>query len=343
MSRLLDDPSRSASRRGGPTLDVPRGKPLRVGMPQRALGGFATTMSEMLGPRETSAFGILMYHRVTEPIPGKAMPTWNVPPERFEQQLQGLLRRGFEAWRLREVVSHVRDGRPIPRKVFVITFDDAYENVYLNAFPILRQLELPATVFLATAYLDSPDPFPSDDWEEAGSGNVPYTAWKPLTTEECREMHKSGLVELAAHTHTHADFRGQPAELIADLRRCQRVLRDRFGIERASFAFQYGSKDDGFASAELAAAAEETGLLCALTTEAQLVRPGDSPFDWGRFAAEEHDTAASLAAKLSGWYEAVHSLGHLILCRKSPSFAKRPCINPDSETEREGAASKTDL
>jgi len=237
----------------------------------------------------------------------------------------------------------VQENRPIPRKVFVITFDDAYENVYLNAFPILRQLELPATVFLATAYLDSPDPFPNDDWEEAGSGNVPYTAWKPLTTEECREMQKSGLVELAAHTHTHADFRGRPAELVADLRRCQRVLRDRFGVERASFAFPYGSKDDGFASGELSAAAEEAGLLCALTTEAQLVRPGDRPFDWGRFAPEEHDTAASLAAKLSGWYEAIGSLGHLILCRKSRRTAVRPCINPDSDTEREEAPSKTDL
>ena len=64
-------------------------------------------------------------------------------------------------------------------------------------------------------------------------------------------------------------------------------------------------------------------MLCALTTEPQLVRPGDSPFDWGRFAAEEHDTAASLAAKLSGWYEAVRSLGHLILCRKLKPGADR--------------------
>jgi peptidoglycan/xylan/chitin deacetylase (PgdA/CDA1 family) len=303
-------------------------------MPQRALGGVATTISEVLGPRETSAFGILTYHRVTDPIPGRAPPTWNVPPARFEQQLEGLLSRGFEAWPLREVISHVREGRPIPRKVFVITFDDAYENIYLNAFPILRQLELPATVFLATACLDSPNPLPSDDWDEAGSGNVPFTAWKPLSTEECREMHKSGLVELAAHTHNHDDFRGQPAELVADLQRCQRVLRDRFDIERSSFAFPCGNQDDGFASPELSAAVEQAGMLCALTAEPQLVRPGDSPFDWGRFAVEEHDTAASLAAKLSGWYEAVRSLGHLILCSQARRSKPATKSSPDAETER---------
>jgi peptidoglycan/xylan/chitin deacetylase (PgdA/CDA1 family) len=325
MSRLLEDRDVAAP-------PIPRGRPRRIGLPQRALAGFATTMSELLGPRETTGFGILMYHRIVEPIPGCDKPTWNVPPSLFEQQLEGLIRRGFECWPLREVLSHVREGEPIPRNVFVITFDDAYENVYLNAYPILCQLELPATIFLATAYLDSPNPFPSDDWSEAGSGNVPYTTWKPLTTEECREMVKGGSIELAAHTHSHGDFRGRPAELVTDLKRCQRVLRERFGIERATFAFPYGNKDAGFASDELSKAAEQAGMLCALTTEAHLVRPGDSPFDWGRFAAEDHDTAASLAAKLNGWHEAVRSLGHTILCRKP---ARRKYAGSDHDTEKD--------
>jgi peptidoglycan/xylan/chitin deacetylase (PgdA/CDA1 family) len=325
MAHLLEDRPNSAA------LPVPHGRPRRIGLPQRALAGFATTMSEILGPRETAGFGILMYHRIIEPIPGRAKPTWNVPPSLFEKQLEGLLSRGFECWPLREVLGHVREGRPIPRNVFVITFDDAYENVYINAFPILRQLELPATIFLATAYLDSPDPFPSDDWSEAGSGNVPYTTWRPLTTEECREMQRVGSIELAAHTHTHADFRGRPVELVTDLKRCQRVLRERFGVERATFAFPYGNKDAGFASREFSKAAEQAGMLCALTTEPQIVRPGDDPFDWGRFAAEDHDTAASLAAKLSGWHEAVRSLGHAMLCRAS---ARRPYTGSDHDTEK---------
>ncbi|MEX2175330.1 MAG: polysaccharide deacetylase family protein [Pirellulaceae bacterium] len=337
MSALLDDPllpHKSRAGGGGAPLAVPRGRPRRIGLPQRALAGFATTLSELCGPRETEAFGILMYHRICEPIAGRAQPTWNVSPARFEQQLEGLLRRGFEAWPLREVLAHRRDGRPIPRKAFVITFDDVYENVYLNAYPVLRRLELPATLFLATAYLDSTRPFPSDDWSEAGRGNVPYTTWQPITTDECREMHKSGLIELAAHTHTHADFRGQPHELVADLRKCQRVLRERFGVERATFAFPYGNKNDGFASGELSAAAEEAGMLCALTTEGELVRPGDGPFDWGRFAAEQHDTAATLAAKLNGWHTAVRALGRTMLRRQPRRERGQPYAGDDSETER---------
>ena len=39
--------------------------------------------------------------------------------------------------------------------------------------PILREHGVPATIFLATAYLDSPDPFPFDDWPWAGAADAP--------------------------------------------------------------------------------------------------------------------------------------------------------------------------
>ena len=43
----------------------------------------------------------------------------------------------------------------------------------------------------------------------------------------------------------------------------------------------------------------------ALHTDSEVVRPGDDPFDWGRFTAFGNDSAASLAAKLDGWYSLV--------------------------------------
>jgi peptidoglycan/xylan/chitin deacetylase (PgdA/CDA1 family) len=227
-----------------------------------------------------------------------------------------LLSRGFQAWPLLKVLERHRRREAFPPGVFVVTFDDAYGNVYLNAFPILRELNVPATAFLATAYLDCDKPFPSDDWLVAGLPGVPAEAWRPLRTDECLEMQASGLVEMACHTHTHADFRGRPNELRADLERNRKVLHDKFGVEQPTFAFPYGTKCDGFASDMLSEAARQAGMLCALTTEAQLVRPQDDPFDWGRFAAEDHDTSATLAAKLTGWHTAVRSLGLTLLGRR---------------------------
>jgi peptidoglycan/xylan/chitin deacetylase (PgdA/CDA1 family) len=292
-----------------PPLCVPKGQPRRTGVKQRALATMASLLNTCLGPREKLAFGILMYHRIADPVRDQPKPTWNVPPRLFEKQLQGLLSRGWQAWPLRQVLSCAARELPIPRKTFVVTFDDGYANNLLHAYPILTKLRVPATVFIATAYLDSKQPLPSDDWPAAGVAGVPSETWRPLTTEECRRLIANGLVELGAHTHTHADFRGRPEALVADLEQNLAVLREQFGIEEPTFALPYGTKCDGYASAALARAAREAGVICCLTSEPNLVRAGDAPFDWGRFAAEDHDTAGTLAGKLGGWHSALRQLG----------------------------------
>ncbi len=288
-----------------PSVHVPKGKARRLGVKGWVRTQVAAALNDVLGPREKVAFGVLMYHRVIDAPPRVARPTWNVPPARFEEQLSGLLARGWVAWPLSQVLDCRERGLPIPRKTFVVTFDDGYVNNFTQALPILTRLSVPATVFLSTAYLDSEQPFPSDDWEAAGQPGVPREAWRPLTTDECERMTASGLVELGAHTHTHADFRGRPEELAADVEENLAVLRERFGVEQPAFAFPFGTKSDGYASATLASAVRGTGVRCCLTTEPQLVRPDVSEFDWGRFAAEDFDTSRTLAAKLGGWWEAL--------------------------------------
>jgi len=284
-----------------------------VGLKRRALAGLAGLFNACFGPREQQAFGILMYHRIANPPPGQPKPTWNVPPARFEKQLQGLLARGWQAWPLRQVLNCVERELPIPRKTFVVTFDDGYANNLIHAAPILTKLHVPATVFVATAFLDSKRPFPSDDWPAAGLPGVPSESWRPLTTEECRRMSASGLIELGAHTHTHADFRGREAALADDLRQNLAVLGERFGVEHPAFAFPYGTRSDGFVSTPLIQAAREAGVACALTTEADIVRAGESPFGWGRFETQDYDTSGTLAGKLGGWQSALRRLSRTTL------------------------------
>lgn len=296
-----------------PARSVPQGRPQRVTLRQRALSRLAAICQSVCGPRERTGFGILMYHRIADPLPNRPKPTWNVSPPRFEQQLRGLLRRGWQAWPLRQVLHYVERELPIPRKTFVVTFDDGYANVLLNAFPVLSRLHVPATLFLATAYLDSRQPFPSDDWSAAGTPGTHSDSWRPISTDECRRLMANGLVEIGAHTHTHADFRGRPDEFLADLHENIAVLRERFEIELPTFAIPYGTKADGFADPALVQAARRTSVVCCLNTEPDFVRLQDSPFDWGRFAATEYDTAGTLAGKLGGWRNALRSLGRKAL------------------------------
>ncbi len=296
-----------------PQRKIPRGRPQRVTLKHHALSWLAAGCQACLGPREASGFGILMYHRIANPPANRPRPTWNVPPPRFERQLTGLVRRGWQAWPLLQVLHYVERELPIPRKTFVITFDDGYANVLLNALPVLTRLHLPATLFLSTAYLDSKETFGGDDWSAAGTPGTHSDTWRFLTTAECQRLAGNGLIEIGAHTHTHGDFRGRPAEMLADLKENLRVLREKLGVEQPTFALPYGSLNDGFAGPELVQAAREAGVQCCLNTESAVVLLTDSPFAWGRFTATEYDTAATLAGKLGGWYTALRGLGRKAL------------------------------
>ncbi|MEN6459147.1 MAG: glycosyltransferase [Thermoguttaceae bacterium] len=248
-------------------------------------------------------FGILMYHRVTPAVSGAPSPTWNVTPSQFRRQLAGLLARGWRAWPLRQVLACRKAGEPIPPRTFVVTFDDGYDNVYQNAWPVLKELSVPATVFVVTDCLGSDRPFRFDNWEATGSVRVPAETWRPLTVAHCREMAASGLVEIGSHTHTHADMRGSPDLLREDVARSVEVLRARFGMKDVSFAFPFG-----YAEVEMRAVARELGVACALTTEPETIGPGADPFAWGRFAAAWYDTPTTLALKLGGWYSELRTV-----------------------------------
>jgi peptidoglycan/xylan/chitin deacetylase (PgdA/CDA1 family) len=290
-------------------------------------------MQQLAGNRRADGFGILMYHRIADPVPGVGAPTWNVTPAQFRRQMSGLLEHGFEAWPLSRLIEARRNLRVVPARAFAVTFDDGYQNNFTQGLPVLRDLRIPATIFLATRYLDSQEPFPFDDWPASGSELVPKESWLPLSTAECQELLSSGLIEFGAHTHSHERFIGRPDDFRADLSACLGVLEDRFGIEEPTFAFPYGAADT-----ELLEIARDAGVACALTTAHRRVGTTDGEFGWSRFNVLNSNTPAILAAKLSGWYASVAAvrnalaspflgLGPLLglgrLARK-PSFPSAP-------------------
>ena len=298
---------------------------------QRAAAG----LHAVLGEREDAGFGILMYHRVADHPPGASAPTSNVTPRRLRAQLEGLLSRGFEAWSLRAILDAYSASRAIPANVFSVTFDDGYENNLLAALPVLEELRVPATIFVATGFLDSDRPFPFDNWDCAGSPRVPASSWRPLATRQCHQLAAHELIELGVHTHTHEAFADRVDDFRRDLAQSVEVLRRDFGISRPTFAFPFG-----VVNREMIEAARQTGVECALTTRSECVRAGSDPFGWGRYSADDRDTAATLAAKLSGWYTPV---ADVLRAFKRPLAAvapkaigemvtlSKPCFKPHSD------------
>jgi peptidoglycan/xylan/chitin deacetylase (PgdA/CDA1 family) len=101
---------------------------------------------------------VLAYHRV---LPGAVAQAFEFDPElvsataeQFRAQM-ALLRRRFHPLRFREVIDAIDHGRRLPPRAVVVTFDDGYDDNYRVAFPILRELGLPATFFVSTGHIDS--------------------------------------------------------------------------------------------------------------------------------------------------------------------------------------------
>lgn len=269
---------------------------------KRLAGLTGAGLHSLLGSRVGGSLGMLLYHRVAEPVPELPKPQFNVSPEQFRKQITGLADSGFRFRPLREVLRCRNLGEPVSPQTVVLTFDDVYRSVYLNAWPVLRELNIPATMFISTAYLDCDEPFPFDPWGTAYRETAPPDTYAPLTSAQCREMAESGLIELGSHTHTHGDFRGRPERFRWEVQTSLEILQTSFGAEDIPFAFPYGRVGSGHAGDDLVEAARESGVTCALTTECDPVDLQSDPFCWGRFNAYDWDTAGTLAAKLQGWY-----------------------------------------
>jgi peptidoglycan/xylan/chitin deacetylase (PgdA/CDA1 family) len=292
-----------------PTCEVVTEDPSRPPALRRAIAagmrfsGHLATIKRRLWPLGANdSFGILTYHRVAPCEPGFAPPMHNVLPSLFRQQLVGLRQQGFRFASLRDVLAWRERKEKLAARTVVVTFDDGFESVHEHAWPVLRELGIPATIFVNTAYLDQQEPFPFDAWGNAYADQVPRTSYRPLTTAQCTAMMESGLIEIGAHTHTHADFRGRPDAFRRDMQVCLRHLREKVGVERPAFAFPFGSSRRGYAGAPLVDVVRELGLPCALSTDAVCVRLCDLPFHWGRFNVFDWDTPSTLAAKLLGFY-----------------------------------------
>jgi peptidoglycan/xylan/chitin deacetylase (PgdA/CDA1 family) len=104
---------------------------------------------------------ILLYHRIAE---ADADP-WSlcVTPQNFAEQLQVLQQCAIPV-SLTHLVDSVQSGKCLRRSV-VITFDDGYGDNLRNAKPILEQHGIPATVFVATGYMDQQREFWWDELE----------------------------------------------------------------------------------------------------------------------------------------------------------------------------------
>ena len=143
---------------------------------------------------------IFMYHSINDEPIGKEEEL-SVSVDDFESQLRYLRERGYESVFVKDMPKYDYEQRLV-----AVTFDDGYEDVYTNAFPLLKKYEINATLFMPTSLI----------------GEEGY-----LDEDQLRELQNSGYVDVESHTVSHEDLsRLSPDEIENEFRESKRTLED---------------------------------------------------------------------------------------------------------------------
>ena len=151
---------------------------------------------------------VLMYHGVSKTTDERARstnPAYCLSPQAFREQMNWLAENHVPTLSLQTLLEpqSLHD-----RKAVVITFDDGWLNNYTEAFPILKEHGLSATVFVATGFMGSPG----------------YLTWGQL-----KEMDRGGIT-VQSHTVSHRPLLGlSRQELKTELESSKKTIEDRLG------------------------------------------------------------------------------------------------------------------
>ena len=102
---------------------------------------------------------ILRYHAITDggDVP-YAAPDICLPVQALRLQM-AFVRRAYRPVRWDELTQALRTHGPLPPRALAVTFDDGYADNYHLAFPVLRALGIPATIYVATGGVSDGEPF----------------------------------------------------------------------------------------------------------------------------------------------------------------------------------------
>ncbi len=148
------------------------------------------------GQPRTVRVPVLMYHYLSIP-PDDAniyRRDLSVSPELFARQLEAIQAAGYTTISLYDLQAHLWEGAPLPEKPVVITFDDAYRDNYTNAFPLLRERGMIATIFVVTDFMDEERPA--------------YMTW-----DMAREM-LAGGISIESHGRNHISLKNQSQDYL---------------------------------------------------------------------------------------------------------------------------------
>ena len=133
-------------------------------------------------------------------------------------------------------------GSKTTEKFAVVTFDDVSDNFYTNAYPFLKQENIPFILFITTDFVGRPG---------------------FLSKEQLLELDKDDLCTIGAHTLTHPMLRNSE-KMKEELTESKRLLEEMLGHSVVFMAYPYGRRSS--VSRKVMREARNAGYKCAFGT-----------------------------------------------------------------------------
>lgn len=197
-------------------------------------------------------FPILMYHHIRDYNFEKDTIGTNlsVSPKKFAEQLDFIQAKGYATATFSDILNNTLPAKPI-----ILTFDDGYENFYLNAFPELQKRKMKAVVFLIS--------------NSIGQGSY-------MSAQEIGEINNFG-VEIGSHTLTHPDLtKLDTIKTQSEIVDSKNDLEKKLGVTIDVFCYPGGHYND-----QTVKIVEDSGYKFAVTTKSGITNFG-TPFELKR-------------------------------------------------------------
>ena len=199
-------------------------------------------------PDDGVRVAVLGYHDLAENQPETAM---RIHTSKFRTQMQAIQQLGIKVITMEEFIAWKVEGKSLPPKSILITFDDGWKSVYTDAFPILKEMGFPFTIFLYKNYVD-------------GGG-------KALTSPMIQQMLSSGKMSIGSHSVSHpypvtvknSRKKGVPvfdAYLRKEMGESKNFLESKFPVKVSTYAYP-----GGFFTEEMFKLGEEFSYSCMFT------------------------------------------------------------------------------
>jgi len=233
---------------------------------------------------------ILMYHSIGDrTLRRHPYYETSTSPRVFAEQMKHLRDSGYRALDLDEAIRSFELGENLAKRV-VITFDDGLRDFYTTAYPILKEYNFSATMFLPTGFI-------SDKATKQAGKDC-------MTWSEVRELRLNGI-RFGSHTVSHPQLRLLAAREIAEeTGRSKQIIEDKIGSPVTSFSYPFAfPQADGAFTQGLRDILEKHGYQNGVSTVIGTAQARHDRFFLPRLPVNSFDDLLFFRAKLEGAYD----------------------------------------